>query len=95
LSQILAYGLPSIISILLYPSTGTGAVNVTNGDLKRLEPGEFLNDTLIELGLKLVFLDVCLFDSNIVTGFGSMTCGFNDQNLPIKCMSSARSSIRN
>ncbi|KAF8526112.1 hypothetical protein JB92DRAFT_2700765, partial [Gautieria morchelliformis] len=58
LCQILDFGLPSIISILLYPSTGTGAVNVTNGDLKRLEPGEFLNDTLIELGLKLWLHDL-------------------------------------
>lgn len=36
----------------MYPQNGPGAVNITNGDLKRLDPGEFLNDTLIELGLK-------------------------------------------
>lgn len=41
-------------SILVYPPNGPGAVHVTNGDLMRLEPGEFLNDTLIELGLKYV-----------------------------------------
>ncbi|KAF8574887.1 hypothetical protein K439DRAFT_808485 [Ramaria rubella] len=45
-------------SILRYPPTGTGAVTVTNGDLKRLEPGEFLNDILIELGLKLWLNDL-------------------------------------
>jgi len=28
-------------------------VSITNGLLKRLDPGEFLNDTLIEFGLKL------------------------------------------
>ncbi|KAG5646528.1 hypothetical protein DXG03_003295 [Asterophora parasitica] len=28
------------------------AVNINNADLKRLQPGEFLNDTLIEFGLK-------------------------------------------
>ncbi|KAG9001371.1 hypothetical protein FRB93_012147 [Tulasnella sp. JGI-2019a] len=28
-------------------------VNITKGDLARLEPGEFLNDTLIEFGLKI------------------------------------------
>ncbi|KIO19714.1 hypothetical protein M407DRAFT_82454, partial [Tulasnella calospora MUT 4182] len=28
-------------------------VNITRGDLCRLEPDEFLNDTLIEFGLKL------------------------------------------
>ncbi|KAJ7643968.1 hypothetical protein FB45DRAFT_896539 [Roridomyces roridus] len=39
--------------ILVYPPGQTGAVNVTNGDVLRLSPGEFLNDTLIEFGLKL------------------------------------------
>ncbi|KAF9534465.1 hypothetical protein CPB83DRAFT_742404, partial [Crepidotus variabilis] len=38
--------------ILSYPQGQPGAVNVTAGDLNRLEPGEFLNDTLIEFGLK-------------------------------------------
>ncbi|KAG5654258.1 hypothetical protein H0H81_005501 [Sphagnurus paluster] len=39
--------------ILCYPQGVPGAVNLTNADLKRLQPGEFLNDTLIEFGLKL------------------------------------------
>ncbi|KAJ7069665.1 hypothetical protein C8F01DRAFT_1113532 [Mycena amicta] len=39
--------------ILVYPPGQTGAVNITNGDMTRLQPGEFLNDTLIEFGLKL------------------------------------------
>ncbi|EPQ51077.1 hypothetical protein GLOTRDRAFT_141216 [Gloeophyllum trabeum ATCC 11539] len=39
--------------ILVYPPSGTGAVNITRSDLLRLQPGEFLNDTLIEFGLKL------------------------------------------
>lgn len=43
-------------SVLVYPHSGPGALNITNGDLKRLEPSEFLNDTLIELGLKCVFI---------------------------------------
>ncbi|KAF8908964.1 hypothetical protein CPB84DRAFT_1843311 [Gymnopilus junonius] len=38
--------------ILVYPQGTPGAVNITNADLGRLEPGEFLNDTLIEFGLK-------------------------------------------
>ncbi len=38
-------------SILGYRS-GTGSFNITNGDVGRLKPGEFLNDTLIEFGLK-------------------------------------------
>ncbi|KAK7690319.1 hypothetical protein QCA50_006976 [Cerrena zonata] len=39
--------------ILVYPFSGTGAVNINKGDLRRLRPGEYLNDTLIEFGLKL------------------------------------------
>ena len=40
--------------MLVYPPSGVGAINITVGDLRRLEPAEFLNDTLIELGLKYV-----------------------------------------
>ncbi|GJE88369.1 hypothetical protein PsYK624_044520 [Phanerochaete sordida] len=39
--------------VLVYPPSGAGAINITRGDLKRLEPGQYLNDTLIEFGLKL------------------------------------------
>ncbi|KAI0695754.1 hypothetical protein C8T65DRAFT_584023, partial [Cerioporus squamosus] len=39
--------------VLVYPFYGTGAVNVTRGDLKRLDPGQYLNDTIIEFGLKV------------------------------------------
>ncbi|KDR82684.1 hypothetical protein GALMADRAFT_238172 [Galerina marginata CBS 339.88] len=39
--------------MLVYPQGNPGAVNITYGDFRRLEPGEFLNDTLIEFGLKL------------------------------------------
>ncbi|KAF8073873.1 hypothetical protein FPV67DRAFT_772567 [Lyophyllum atratum] len=39
--------------ILCYPQGIPGAVNITNSDFRRLQPGEFLNDTLIEFGLKL------------------------------------------
>lgn len=39
-------------SILVYPPSGIGAVNITAGDLRRLEPSEFLNDSVIEFGLK-------------------------------------------
>ncbi|KAH9925397.1 uncharacterized protein BXZ73DRAFT_103279 [Epithele typhae] len=38
---------------LVYPPLGKGAVNITRGDLKRLDAGQYLNDTLIEFGLKL------------------------------------------
>ncbi|KAI0755307.1 hypothetical protein C8Q80DRAFT_1094338, partial [Daedaleopsis nitida] len=39
--------------VLVYPFSGTGAVNITRGDLKRLDAGQYLNDTIIEFGLKL------------------------------------------
>ncbi|KZV80095.1 hypothetical protein EXIGLDRAFT_630838, partial [Exidia glandulosa HHB12029] len=38
--------------VLVYPQPGPGSLNISRGDLTRLEPGEFLNDTLIEWGLK-------------------------------------------
>ena len=44
--------------LLVYPPTGTGAVNITRGDLKRLDDGQYLNDTLIEFGLKYVLMHV-------------------------------------
>ncbi|KAI0632508.1 hypothetical protein C8Q77DRAFT_1059961 [Trametes polyzona] len=39
--------------VLVFPPSGTGAVNITRGDLKRLDNGQYLNDTLIEFGLKV------------------------------------------
>ncbi|KAF8635846.1 hypothetical protein AX15_000039 [Amanita polypyramis BW_CC] len=39
--------------ILVYPQGIPGAINITNADVGRLQPGEFLNDTVIEFGLKL------------------------------------------
>lgn len=38
--------------ILVYPFTGTGSTQITQGEQQRLQPGEFLNDTLIEFGLR-------------------------------------------
>ncbi|KAL1745267.1 hypothetical protein HDZ31DRAFT_36779, partial [Schizophyllum fasciatum] len=39
-------------SVLSYPYGLPGAVNVTNADVARLDPGEYLNDTLLEFALK-------------------------------------------
>ncbi|THV05196.1 cysteine proteinase, partial [Dendrothele bispora CBS 962.96] len=39
--------------ILSYPPATGGSVNITNADLSRLDPDEYLNDTLIEFGLRL------------------------------------------
>ncbi|OCH91910.1 cysteine proteinase [Obba rivulosa] len=44
--------------ILIWPPQGAGAVNITRGDLKRLQPDQYLNDTLIEFGLKLWLNDL-------------------------------------
>ncbi|EJT98610.1 hypothetical protein DACRYDRAFT_56999 [Dacryopinax primogenitus] len=42
--------------MLVWPlDSKIGAVHITYGDFKRLEPQEFLNDTLIEFGLKFWF----------------------------------------
>jgi Ulp1 family protease len=49
--------------ILIYPPSVPGAVNITSGDLKRLIPGEFLNDKLIEFGLKFLLPLPCLYSS--------------------------------
>ena len=43
-----------MFSILVYPPRGPGAVSIANSDLNRLRPNRFLNDTLIEFGLKSV-----------------------------------------
>ncbi|WWD22107.1 hypothetical protein CI109_106596 [Kwoniella shandongensis] len=37
-----------------YPPAGKADVNITHGDAQRLQEGEFLNDTLLEFGLRYV-----------------------------------------
>jgi hypothetical protein len=50
---IISYSLlTSFTSVLVYPPSGPGALNIMGSDLNRLRPHEFLNDTLIEFGLK-------------------------------------------
>lgn len=44
--------------VLVYPPSGPGALNIMGSDLNRLRPHEFLNDTLIEFGLKLWLSDL-------------------------------------
>ena len=43
---------PVVVSVLSYPFGVPGAVNITNSDVARLEPGEYLNDTILEFALK-------------------------------------------
>lgn len=38
--------------IVVYPPSGAGALNIMKSDLKRLDDMCYLNDTLIEFGLK-------------------------------------------
>ncbi|KAI0269877.1 hypothetical protein BC834DRAFT_575094 [Gloeopeniophorella convolvens] len=49
---------PDPDEVILCYRSGTGSLNITNGDVGRLKPGEFLNDTLIEFGLKLWLADL-------------------------------------
>ncbi|KAI0304380.1 hypothetical protein B0F90DRAFT_1246126 [Multifurca ochricompacta] len=49
---------PDPDEVILGYRSGTGSLNITNGDVSRLEQGEFLNDTLIEFGLKLWLADL-------------------------------------
>ncbi|TRM64161.1 hypothetical protein BD626DRAFT_401487, partial [Schizophyllum amplum] len=44
--------------VLSFPYGVPGAVNVTNADVARLEPGEFLNDTILEFALKYFLLEL-------------------------------------
>ncbi|TFY58329.1 hypothetical protein EVJ58_g6479 [Rhodofomes roseus] len=44
--------------ILVYPPSGAGAININKSDLRRLDDGCYLNDTLIEFGLKLWLADL-------------------------------------
>ncbi|KAM0789869.1 hypothetical protein ACM66B_006715 [Microbotryomycetes sp. NB124-2] len=44
--------------VLTYPTGAPGAISLTHGDTKRLAEGEFLNDTLIEWGMKRIVEDV-------------------------------------
>lgn len=65
-------------------------------DLKRLGPEEYLNDTLIEFGLK--YIPSCFNVTNLLMrplGFGSLNSERRIQRLQIRFMSSARSSTRN
>lgn len=58
LLAVLAQRRPLILatfrSVVEYPINQPGGVSLPWADVKRLKPGEFLNDTLIEFGLKCV-----------------------------------------
>jgi hypothetical protein len=43
-----------LVRMLVYPFTGTGSTQITRGEHQRLRQDEFLNDTLIEFGLRSV-----------------------------------------
>ncbi|CAE6443039.1 unnamed protein product [Rhizoctonia solani] len=57
---------PDADEVVLVHPTGAGSVTINRGELARLEPGEFLNDTLIELGLKMWLNDLRLKDPALV-----------------------------
>ncbi|KAJ3568744.1 hypothetical protein NP233_g5517 [Leucocoprinus birnbaumii] len=53
--------------ILVYPWNTPGAVNLTTGDLARLDEGEFLNDNIIEFGLKSWLQKLEAMDSDLAS----------------------------
>ncbi|KAH7341000.1 hypothetical protein B0J17DRAFT_341820 [Rhizoctonia solani] len=57
---------PDSDEVVLVHPTGAGSVTINRGELARLEPGEFLNDSLIELGLKMWLNDLRLKDPTLV-----------------------------
>ncbi|CAE6465034.1 unnamed protein product [Rhizoctonia solani] len=57
---------PDADEVVLVHPTGVGSVTINRGEIARLEPGEFLNDTLIELGLKMWLNDLRLKDPALV-----------------------------
>uniref|UniRef100_A0A0W0FG03 Uncharacterized protein n=1 Tax=Moniliophthora roreri TaxID=221103 RepID=A0A0W0FG03_MONRR len=55
-----------------YPcTTSFRALEITNGDMKRLVPGQYLNDTLIELGLRIWHHELEEYDKMCVHIFNS------------------------
>lgn len=42
----------------LFPKDGKNAVELTPSDLERLDPDEFLNDTIIDFYMKYVSMDL-------------------------------------
>ncbi|SCZ98360.1 BZ3500_MvSof-1268-A1-R1_Chr3-2g06319 [Microbotryum saponariae] len=67
--QIEEDGTPLERTVLVYPLQGDKTVvSVTHGDTKRLVDGKYLNDTLIEYGLKRAFLNLVERDTKLVEG---------------------------
>ena len=84
--------LPDVHRLVNYPFTGTGAVSITRGDRARLEHDQFLNDTLIEYGLKCVLPA----QSRLTHAGGSWTSSRSAARpSTLESMSSTRSSTRN
>lgn len=54
--------------LFTYPKGEVGAVPISDVELGRLEPGEFLNDNLIEFGLKYVHITVIL-ESDVAAAY--------------------------
>lgn len=43
-------------AVLVYPKHGSDSVTLIRSDIDRLEPGEMLNDSIIDFGLRHVGL---------------------------------------
>ena len=57
---------PDAIPLFIYPEDDPHGILVTTNELARLEPGIYLNDTLVELDLRWIFEDIkpCLTDKD-------------------------------
>lgn len=56
--------------MLSYPPGVPGAVSITSGDFRQLQPGQYLNDNLIEYGLKCVLSIKFIIHSDMYLGGG-------------------------
>ncbi|KAJ7588056.1 hypothetical protein C8J56DRAFT_1050114 [Mycena floridula] len=67
--------------ILLHPPGSHGAVPIYEHDVVRLNPGECLNDNLIEFGLKLWFKDLQAQDPHLLVRLSitERSCGRSRQ----------------
>jgi hypothetical protein len=80
--QMFYASLFSNFSVLVYPPSGIGALNLTYADVKRLDPHKFLNDVLIEFGLKCVLWpNNLILNSYVYIGSGLMSYARTSRNL--------------
>lgn len=79
----------------MYPPSGAGAININKSDFKRLNDLCYLNDTLIEFGLKCAVVShSSCYGTNHVTDSGWLTYEKTNRSLLRRSMCSVRSFTR-